>query len=245
MSPKKDWFKTWFGSPYYKLLYQHRDDVEAEAFVQRLLDYLQPSPGARMLDIACGEGRFAVQLANRGYDVVGIDISEETIERAKREERKNLRFFIHDMRLPFYSDYFDYAFNFFTSFGYFDQIEDHHQAAQSFAQELKKHGLLIIDYLNRDNVLANLVKKETIVRGDYQFDIERGLEGNHILKTIRFIDGQGTPRKFVERVAAFSMADFIHIFRQAGLKPVTNFGDYQLNAYDPVHSPRMISVFKK
>lgn len=245
MSPRKDWFKTWFGSPYYKLLYQHRDDLEAEAFVQRLLDYLQPVPGSRMLDIACGEGRFAVHLAARGYEVVGIDLSEETIERARWEEKENLRFFVHDMRLPFYTDYFDYAFNFFTSFGYFNSIDDHLQAARSFAQGLKMQGLLVIDYLNRDNVLANLVKKETVIRGDYQFDIERGLEGDHIVKTIRFMDGQGIPRRFVERVAAFSMADFIRIFRQAGLKPVANFGDYQLGGYDPIHSPRMISIFKK
>lgn len=245
MPPKKNWFETWFGSPYYKLLYQHRDGLEAEEFVERLLAYLEPVPGARMLDIACGEGRFAIQLAARGYEVTGIDISEKSIEAAKAHEKSNLEFLVHDMRHPLRTDYYDYAFNFFTSFGYFDHLDDHLQAARAFSQALKKQGLLIIDYLNRENVLTNLVKKETVVRGDHQFDIERGLQGNQIVKTIRFVDQQGVPRKFMERVAAFSMADFIRIFKDAGLKPVANFGDYQLRPYDPVDSPRMISIFKK
>ena len=106
-----DWFENWFGSPYYKILYQNRDELEAQAFVEKLLDYLQPLPGSYMLDIACGEGRFAIQLAEHGYDVTGIDLSHNSIEKAKAHEDEHMRFFVHDMRFPFYINYFDYAFN--------------------------------------------------------------------------------------------------------------------------------------
>jgi 2-polyprenyl-3-methyl-5-hydroxy-6-metoxy-1,4-benzoquinol methylase len=74
-----DWFENWFGSPYYKILYQNRDEFEAQEFVEKLLTYLNPAKGCKMLDIACGEGRFARQLAEHGYDVTGIDISKESI----------------------------------------------------------------------------------------------------------------------------------------------------------------------
>ena len=114
-----DWYKNWFGSPFYKILYQNRDELEAREFVENLRAYLQPPPGCAMLDIACGEGRFARQLAEHGFDVTGIDISHESIEVAKAFETDNLQFFMQDMRFPFYINYFDYAFNFFTSFGYF------------------------------------------------------------------------------------------------------------------------------
>lgn len=240
-----DWFENWFGSPYYKILYQNRDELEAQAFVEKLLQHLQPLPGSYMLDIACGEGRFAVQLAEHGYDVTGIDLSRESIEKAKAHEDDHMRFFVHDMRFPFYINYFDYAFNFFTSFGYFAHDRDHLMAAKSFAGALKKNGLLVIDYLNKEYVLSNLVPEETVHRGSYHFNITRKLERNHILKNIAFTDADNKPRNYTESVAAFSLADFIDMFGTAGMKLVGTFGDYNLNPYHTYDSPRMIMVFKK
>jgi SAM-dependent methyltransferase len=242
---KTDWFESWFGSPYYKILYQNRDEMEAQEFVENLLVHLNPFPGSTMVDIACGEGRFAIQLAEHGYDVTGIDLSHLSIEKAKANEDENLHFYVHDMRFPFYINYFDYAFNFFTSFGYFKNDRDHLMAAKSFASCLKKNGLLVIDYLNRDYVIDNLVPEETAQRGSYTFNITRKLERNHILKDIRFMDADGKERHYTESVAAFSLADFIEIFKKAGLKLVGTFGDYHLNTYHPLESPRMIMIFKK
>jgi len=240
-----DWYKNWFGSPFYKILYQNRDDYEAQEFVENLLGYLQPPPGSAMLDIACGEGRFAKQLAEHGFDVTGIDISHESIEIAKAFETDNLQFFVQDMRLPFYINYFDYAFNFFTSFGYFAHDRDHVLAAKSFAAALKKNGILVIDYFNYEQVMANLVPEETVQRGSYIFRITRSSERNHIVKHISFTDADKKPRQYTESVAAFTLADFIKMFKLADLSLIGTFGDYQLNAYHPVYSPRLIIIFKK
>ncbi len=239
------WYEHWFGSLYYKILYQSRDELEAQEFIENLLNYLQPLPGASMLDIACGEGRFAVQLAEHGFDVTGIDISHQSIEQAKAHENERLHFYVHDMRFPFYINYFDYAFNFFTSFGYFAHDRDHVMAAKSFAAALKKNGILVIDYLNREQVLDNLVPEETIHRGSYTFHISRKLEREHIMKKIEFTDADNKLRHYTESVAAFSLSDFIQIFKKAGLRLIGTFGNYKLGSYDPLTSPRMIMVFKK
>lgn len=239
------WYKNWFGSPYYKILYQNRDELEAQEFVENLLDYLKPPAGSAMLDIACGEGRFAKQLAEHGFNVVGIDISHESIETAKAFEAENLEFFVQDMRLPFYINYFNYAFNFFTSFGYFAHARDHVLAAKSFGAALKKDGILVIDYLNFEQVIANFVPEETIQRDSYTFNIKRKFENKHIIKEISFVDAENKKRTFTESVAAFSMADFIAMFRLAGMSLVNVFGDYQLGPYHPIDSPRLIMVFKK
>lgn len=240
-----DWYKNWFGSSYYKILYQNRDELEAQEFLENLLGYLQPPPGSAMLDIACGTGRFAKQLAEHGFDVTGIDISNESIEIAKTFETDKLQFFVQDMRMPFYINYFDYAFNFFTSFGYFTHDRDHALAARSFAASLKNNGLLVIDYFNFEYVLANLVPEETINREDYTFKINRKLERNHIVKEISFTDDEQKPRKYTESVAAFSLADFIRMFKAADMSLVGTFGDYMLEPYHPLDSPRLIMVFKK
>lgn len=240
-----DWFESWFGSPYYKILYQNRDEVEAEAFVEALLKYLNPLAGSRMADIACGEGRYSVQLAEHGYEVTGIDLSHHSIEKAKAYENEHLHFYVHDMRMPFYINYFDYAFNFFTSFGYFAHDRDHLLAAKSFAASLKKEGLLVIDYLNTENAIVNLEPQSTILRGSYTFHITRKIERNHFLKEIRFTDADNKQRHYKESVAAFTLADFIKMFKTAGMSLVATFGDYKLNSYHPTESTRMIMVFKK
>lgn len=240
-----DWFKNWFGSPYYRILYQNRDEVEAQEFVENLLRHLQPSPGSSMLDIACGEGRFAKQLAEHGYDVTGIDISVESIDAALPYESENLHFFTQDMRFPFYINYFDYAFNFFTSFGYFAHDRDHLLAAKSFAASLKPNGMLVIDYLNLDFVMANLVATETVHRDGISFHISRRLERKHIVKEISFTDTENKKRHYCESVAAFTLSDFIRMFKVAEMSLVGTFGDYALGSYDPIRSPRLIMVFKK
>src|SRR5688572_19479368 len=99
------WFKDWFNSPYYHQLYFQRDDAEAAAFIDKLIDHLQPSPRSMMLDVACGKGRHSIQLASKGYFVTGIDLSEDSIIEAKKFETDNLEFFVHDMRLPFRINY--------------------------------------------------------------------------------------------------------------------------------------------
>lgn len=240
-----DWFEKWFDSPFYKILYQNRDEREAQEFVETLLAHLQPPAGSRMLDIACGEGRFARQLAEHGYDVTGIDISHASIENAIASEQDNLHFYVQDMRFPFYINYFDFAFNFFTSFGYFRYQRDHQMAARSFAASLKPGGTLVVDYLNLEQVLSQLVPEDVVHRGSYTFHISRRYEHKHIIKDIQFKDADNRQRHFTESVAGFTLEDFTTMFGHAGMTLEAAYGDYKLSAYDALTSPRMIMIFKK
>lgn len=242
---KQSWFESWFNSPYYKVLYQHRDDAEAEFFAEALIRYLQPKAGSRMVDIGCGEGRFSVQFAQQGFDVIGVDIAANRIEKALEQESDNLHFFVHDMRLPFYINYFDFAFNLFTSFGYFAHQRDNVMAARAFASGLKKGGRLVVDYLNKDWVLQQLKPQDIIERDGVSFDIQKEFDGKHIIKQIRFLDAEGIFRHYTERVSAFSISDFTQLFESVGLTLEATFGNYALDAFDNKTSQRLIMVFKK
>jgi SAM-dependent methyltransferase len=237
--------EDWFGSPYYKILYQDRDEQEARAFIEQLLDYLQPKCACRVLDIACGDGRHAIQLEGHGFDVTGIDIAHASIERAKASENDNLHFFVQDMRFPFYINYFDFAFNFFTSFGYFRNQRDHLLAAKSFSASLVTGGQLVIDYLNSDYIVKNLVSEASVYRGSYHFNITRRLENKHIVKNIHFKDADNRECHVTETVAAFSLAEFQEMFQAAGMTLTRTFGDYNLSEFDCDVSPRMIMIFNK
>ncbi len=245
MAEKREWFENWFDSRFYPVLYESRDREEARHFVAKLMHYLEPVKGSRILDIACGEGRFAAQLAGYGHEVMGIDLSEQRIQKAKRMENDHLSFYVHDMRFPFYINYFDYAFNFFTSFGYFETQRDNHMAAHAFADALKPGGLLVVDYFNTIVVEEELVPEQQVQKGGYTFELKRYVQEGKIVKEIKVIDEEGIPHHFQERVSAFHLKDFITLFREANMEMVANFGDYHLREFDPELSPRLIMVFKK
>src|SRR6185503_17631025 len=134
------WYKDWFNSPFYHKLYFERDEKEADAFIKKLIDRLKPAPGSRMLDVACGWGRHSRILASMGFSVIGIDLSPDSIALAHQYENENLSFFVHDMRLPFWGNYFDYAFNFFTSFGYFKTRREHDDSIRTITKSLRPRG---------------------------------------------------------------------------------------------------------
>ncbi|HEX4958887.1 MAG TPA: class I SAM-dependent methyltransferase [Lacibacter sp.] len=247
MEPKKSWYRNWFNSPYYHLLYFQRDEQEAAAFINSLLLKLQPAATAAMLDVACGRGRHSIYLASKGYFVTGIDISEESIEEALQHAHNHLEFFVHDMRLPFRMNYYDYVFNFFTSFGYFRTRREHDNAIRTISQSLKPGGVFVIDYLNTHYVEDHLVYKSEIEKEGVTFDITRWLDETHFYKKIivedeRFLD---EPLVYTEKVAKFSLGDFNDMFAFHGLQIQEVFGDYTLGNYDIKHSPRLIIVAKK
>ncbi|MFP5041805.1 class I SAM-dependent methyltransferase [Parasediminibacterium sp. JCM 36343] len=244
---KKAWYKDWFNSPYYHLLYQNRDEGEALAFIERLIAHLQPPKNALMLDVACGKGRHSKVLADMGFDVTGIDLSEASIEEAKQDEADNLHFYQHDMRLPFRINYYDYAFNFFTSFGYFKTQREHNNAIRTIAQSIKKEGLFVIDYLNVHYVSGLLKKMHTTIVGDTHFHITKWQDEQHFFKQIQVSEGGKASQKhlYTERVAKFSLGDFTEMLAYHHVQVQEVFGDYNLGSYDIKKSPRMIIVAKK
>jgi len=244
--PGQAWYKDWFNSPFYHKLYFDRDELEAEAFIKKLVQHLQPAPGSRMLDVACGKGRHSKTLASMGYMVTGIDISADSIRYARQFENDHLDFFVHDMRLPFYANYFDLAFNFFTSFGYFKTRREHDDAIRTIAQSLKKGGRLVIDYLNVHYAEERLVHREEKEIDGTHYSIHRWDDETHFYKKIIVTDTTlKEPLVYTEKVAKFSLGDFTDMLSFQGLQVQEVFGDYDFNNYDVKKTARLIIVAGK
>jgi SAM-dependent methyltransferase len=241
---QRKWFQYWFNSPYYHILYSQRNDEEAEFLIDNLSEYLKPAPNAKILDIACGRGRHAVYLNKKGYDVTGIDLSEQSIKYARQFEQKHLHFFVHDMRKLSFINYFDLSLNLFTSFGYFETEKDHVNALKSFRKGLKPDGTLVIDYFNSIKILKNLTKQEVKTVEGIEFHINKFISEGKIIKHINF-EHRSKAFAFEERVQAFQLQDFESMFLKSGLKIVQTFGNYSLEAYDETKSDRLILVCKK
>jgi len=238
------WFANWFDSPYYHTLYKNRDEGEAQVFIDNLVQYLQIPKGSKLIDIACGKGRHAKYFHQKGMDVVGVDLSPNSINIAKKDENKNLQFSVHDMRENYQEETFDIVTNLFTSFGYFEDNKDEQKAINAMASNLKKEGILIIDFMNAKKVITNLVLNEKKTIDGIQFDITRKVKDGYILKDIR-ITNEKEEQQFQEKVKAITLADYSEFITKAGLKIIDIFGNYKLDDFDEEISDRLILICKK
>lgn len=236
----KEWFADWFSSPYYPLLYRKRGRNEAQVFLQHLLAYLALPLNTSILDLACGSGRYAILLAEMGYPVVGVDLSEKQINIAKNFVNRNLKFYVEDMRKLNFDNEFGLILNLFTSFGYFNDINDNIQCLRGVVRALAQpNGIFVLDYLNTYKTTKNLIENEVLNIENIHFKIQRKLLPNFIQKNIQVIEGEKTFR-FQEQVQCFTLEDFEALFEQVGLKIFERWGGYEGQKFELEYSERLI-----
>lgn len=241
---QKEWFAEWFDSPYYHTLYKNHDEQDAQTSLNNLLLALQLTPGATILDLACGKGRHARFLAQKGYDVTGLDISPQSIAFARQFEHNNLAFYQHDMRRPFRHNYYDAVMNMFTSFGYFSNDDDHLKTLVNVARGLRPGGVFLLDYFNSVWVRRNMTSLAVKTEENITFHLHKEIVDGRICKTVTF-EAEGRNLTFTEKVRLFELADFQQLFQQAGLELRTTLGDYSLSGYHAETSPRLILIARK
>lgn len=240
----KSWYRSWFDSPYYPILYKSRDENEAAFFVDRLIKYLNPPSGSKFLDMACGRGRHSVRLNQKGFEVTGIDLSKNSIAQAQKNANDRLHFFVHDMRKVFKKSHFNYIFNLFTSFGYFNTRAQNEDVLRAANLALVDDGILVIDFLNPDIIKDQIKESETRKIKGITFNIKRSYENGWIIKTIDIADGEEF-YSFEERVWAIEHELFKSMLANCGFEILDTFGSYHLNAYNPAESERQIIIARK
>lgn len=240
----QEWFESWFDTKYYPILYEHRDDEEAQVFLKNFLQVISLPQGSWILDLACGEGRHSKYLHQQGFAVVGIDLSPRSIHKARQHFQANLFFEIQDMRNFQLPNSFDLIMSLFTSFGYFQNIQENHQVLASVSQHLKPNGYFLLDFFNAFYVQKHLVPQENIQKQGITFRIQREIKNYQVIKTIEVIDGGQTCR-FEEKVHLFSFDEIKSMLLAHGLVPLYVWGGYSLEAFNEESSPRCIILSRK
>jgi ubiquinone/menaquinone biosynthesis C-methylase UbiE len=230
------WYEQSFGEDYLKV-YKHRSSEAADQEVHQLFDWLPIKSGAEVLDLCCGMGRHSFAIHALGYDVTGIDLSSVLLREAKslRDDRP-IEFNQGDMReLPYEDESFDAVVNLFTSFGYFDHVEEDAKVLAQIHRVLRPDGIYVIDFLNpvyvRDHLVPHSTKEvdgETILE-------ERWLEDSRVHKKITIQE-----RVYFERVRLYSSDQMTDMLAHAGLQINGIMGDYSGKSYDAAKSKRMI-----
>lgn len=241
---KNEWFASWFDTSYYHTLYKNRDDKEARQFIVNLVENLNLTKPNHVLDLACGKGRHSVTLNELGYNVLGVDLSPESIASASDSINDSLHFSVHDMREVIEGKRFGAIFNLFTSFGYFDDTKDNERVLNSVHSMLENEGILVIDFMNASRVIDNLVATEIKTVDNIVFNISRRYDGQHIFKDIKFEDHDESFH-YTERVQALKKEDFETLLNNCNFEILRTFGDFNLSEFNENDSDRLIIIARK
>jgi SAM-dependent methyltransferase len=172
----KQWFEDYFDEHY---LPTHGDGLaRAPGEVDFIIQALGLPPGSAILDLACGHGRHAVELAARGYQVSGLDLSRTLLSKAEEHARSRsvkLELLEEDMRrIPeTWAARFDGIINVFTAWGYFEKDADNEQVIQAVARSLKLGGRFLLDVINREWVVRHFRDTQWSEEADGILSLER------------------------------------------------------------------------
>ena len=242
-----EWFKSWFDSKYYHILYKNRNTQEANFLIKNLVNLLIPDKNSLIMDLGCGSGRHSIELNKMGYKVDGIDLSTKSLEIAKPFENSRLKFIHADFRKLDFENKYDIVLNLFTSFGYFDKENEHAQVFKKIFKSLKNNGHFVLDFLNTKKAIKNISvtnPQQTIHIDNIEFRIKKTYDNNFIYKNIEIFDS-GKKISFSEKVKIITLDKFLKYFEGLNIHLEYQFGDYELSNFDENNSDRLILIFKK
>ncbi len=224
-----DWTKDYFDDVYLKYFLIPQGEERTKEQIDFISKFL-PENGY-ILDAGCGIGRHSIELAMRGFKVLGIDTNQKyldlALEKAKALSLDNVNFSLMDMRNLNEEEVFDGVINLWSSFGYFDD-DTNEEIIKNFFKAVHKNGKVIIDIENRDYILKFFVRETFKEKEDGIFILERRKFDpvTSVVTTHRYIIGNGLRKEYLRHIRIYSLTEMINIFRRAGFKEVEYFGNY-------------------
>ncbi len=183
------WYASFFGEEYFHIYGSMLSDERTAREVEGIVKLLALPPGSHILDLACGHGRHAIPLAERGYRVTGQDLSEVFLNRARAEavtRGVHVNWVHSDMREIPFVDEFDAIINIFTAFGYLESDAEDQLVLHQVHRALRPGGRLLLELMHRD----------ALIRGFQPFGVSRREDGLLVTEERRF--DQRTGRNAVQ-----------------------------------------------
>jgi SAM-dependent methyltransferase len=251
---KMPWYgeEAGFFGPGYLVAYEELLPAER---TRQEIDFLEKTfalePGARILDMPCGHGRHAVELAKRGYGVTGVDLNSFFLRKARdaaEEEGVSLDLKQGDMREISFDAEFDVALNLFTAVGYFDDDADDQVVFNNMCKSRKPGGMFVIDFINHDHTMRNFRRQDwrelpdgSMLLVEHKYDI---LSGKMIDRRVTIPKG-GEPREITGlSCRIYTPAELVDMGAAVGLRLEKAYGDFSGSELS-VDSKRVLLVFRK
>ena len=245
--------KTWYEDEIFwrtfapTLFDQERLDAAVEE-IDGVIELLDIEKGAKILDLCCGIGRHSLELARRGYSVVGVDLTEEYLAKACKQadsEGLNIEFIKSDMRHFCQIENFDAAINMFTAFGYFQDDTENKRVLANLYCSLRKGGKLVIDVAGKEVVARIWQERDWHEQDGGIFLRESKMSQNwswHENKWMMLKNGKLQEFGFAHRI--YSAVELSGLLTDCGFSSVDIYGDLAGADYDH-NAKRLIAVAKK
>src|SRR5262245_22414306 len=219
-----DWPIAFFDDDYLKIYRPMLPAEQTDAEVEFIVRELKLAPGAKVLDLACGTGRHAVAMAQRGFAVTGIDFNARYLELAEEAAGRagiSVAWTQADMRALEFARAFDAAYSFFTSFGYYTDDENE-QVLANVVRSLRPGGQFLIDLMNRDFLLTHPRQRTWMQRDDGALLMEENtidLTTSRVTSRQLLIEPSGGSRVTKEYdLRAYTCAELSALMRRHGLR---------------------------
>ena len=231
------WWASYFDDVFLRiyrpLLGREKTVAEAEG----IIDLLGLPEGSQILDVGCGWGRHAIELAKRGFVVTGIDYSPALIAEAKREAKRagvEVKFLCGDMRKMEFDGQFDAALSLFSSLGFFDTEEDDVEVLSRIRRAVKNGGMLVVETMHRDAIARDYVERDwwETSAGDHvwverTFDPVAGI--SHEMLRWRATDGASGAKP--HRIRIRNASEWLDLLRRAEWSPAEWIGGWELEPF--------------
>jgi cyclopropane fatty-acyl-phospholipid synthase-like methyltransferase len=230
------WWETYFDEQFLDLYEPFLPEEETRREAGAVLEALGLPRASRILDLGCGWGRHAIELARAGMRVTGLDLSQPLLETARRraaEAGVEVEWVRADMRkLPYDAD-FDAVVSLFSSLGYFPTERAELGVLRGVRRALKPGGALLVETMHRDQVAREFAERDWWVgpRGEHvwverEFDAVAGVSR----EWLRWRDPEGMGEKYHE-IRVRSATEWHQLLGRAGLRQCEWFGDWELSPF--------------
>ena len=223
MNATSEWWETFFQGPWSEWqaqgFMQERTEQEAD-FIVRALGL---EPGDAVLDVPCGTGRHAVELAARGIEVTGIDFNADVLgiaQSAAVESGRAPRFLQADMRCLRFREEFDAAYCFWTSFGYFEDESHDLVVAKRIAESLRPGGRFLLDLMVVETLLPVFRPENDRVLDEsgtrrVREQVRLDFETSRVEADWTFVEN-GSSRSLHTSLRLYSYRELCELLREAG-----------------------------
>ncbi|MEJ2007219.1 MAG: class I SAM-dependent methyltransferase [Acidobacteriota bacterium] len=241
----KEWWEDFFSGIILDLWKEVYDESHTKAEADFILEVLSVTQGAAILDVPCGEGRLARDLASRGYALTGVDLSLSFLDEARSKgagQGLDIRWENRDMRDLPWPAAFDGAYCFGGSFGYFND-KGNAEFLSSVCRSLKPGASFVLDVgISTETLLPRLRDREWTRVGDFLFLEENQydhVEGRLNTEYTVIRDGRAVTRAGSHRVYTYS--EFVRLLESAGFAKIQSFGSLARGPF-ALDSPRLFFV---
>ena len=244
------WYVEFFGENYLRQYRPFLTPERTEREVLGIIDRLGLSPGACILDLACGSGRHSIPLAALGYQVTGLDLSPVLLDVARaaaRDVGARVRWVHSDMRsIPFEAE-FDAVINIFTAFGYLETQQEDQKVLDQACRALIPGGLFLMDTVNREALLRRFLPADVtrhddglLVLQEQEFD----LVSSRLNARVTLFEPDGSRKEYRQSLRFYTLTELSDMCEAAGMRLEGYYGGLDGSELT-LDSRRLIVVARK